>query len=104
MNEWEYGLQIEYGINIVGGVRQHRETFSFIRIFTHIQRSQSVKLIKRLDTCIFMCKDMTAGNGQICLILDISGKIEFYLNVLFLEMHRTDIFPWLRYLSPTADL
>lgn len=39
MNEWEYGPQIEYGINIVGGVRQHHETFSFIGIFTHIQRS-----------------------------------------------------------------
>lgn len=47
-------------INIVGGIRQHLETFSFIGILTHIQRSQSTKLMKRLDTCVFTLKDMMA--------------------------------------------
>lgn len=45
-------------------------------------------------------QDMMAENGQICLILDIRGKIKYYLNVLLLEMLGTAIFILLVYLSP----
>lgn len=44
-------------------------------------------------------QDMMAENGQICLILDIRGKIKYYLNVLLLEMLGTAIFILLGYLS-----